>query len=239
MGRSKQRGRHDKDRPLIDSLLHDQSLARLYYAWAHVDPETQAALLRSPGLKRFVSLSAPLDFYGSYIRIESGRVIVPGGTAPSRHGRIWWAPTRTPRVNLSPSLLSKDNGWLAAYFDSLSRIPPEQQAHFVEPPRMRHCYEALRGKTVSPSAMSSVFRPDPTLLLLTTRMQWEPNGDPHVPGNLQAWKNILRQKANAELRTQLEYRDQRIEQSGRPCWKPCSPSLAWEWKALRRKPIWC
>jgi hypothetical protein len=192
-------GGHDKDRPLIDALLHDQSLARLYYAWAHVDPETQAALLRSPGLKRFVSLAAPLDFYGSYIRIESGRVIVPGGTAaePAWKDLVGANPHSTSEF--VPKLLSKDNGWLAAYFDSLSRIPPEQQAHFVEPARMRHCYEALRGKTVSPSAMSSVFRPDPTLLLLTTRMQWEPNGDPHVPGSLQAWKNILRQKANAEL----------------------------------------
>jgi hypothetical protein len=192
-------GGHDKDRPLIDALLHDQSLARLYYAWAHVDPETQAALLRSPGLKRFVSLAAPLDFYGSYIRVESGRVIVPGGTAaePAWKDLVGANPHSTSEF--VPKLLSKDNGWLAAYFDSLSRIPPEQQAHFVEPARMRHCYEALRGKTVSPSAMSSVFRPDPTLLLLTTRMQWEPNGDPHVPGSLQAWKNILRQKANAEL----------------------------------------
>src|ERR1700723_3979704 len=74
-------GGHEKDRPLIDALLHDPSLARLYYAWAHVDPDTQAALLHSPGLKKLVPLAAPLDFYGSYIRIESGRVIVPGGTA--------------------------------------------------------------------------------------------------------------------------------------------------------------
>ena len=45
-------------------------------------------------------------------------------------------------------------------------------------------------------------------------MQWEPNGDPHVPGSLQAWKNILRQKANAELARNWDM-SQRIEQSGR------------------------
>ena len=122
-----------------------------------MDPETQAALLRSPGLKKFVSLAAPLDFYGSYIRIESGRVIVPGGTAaePAWKDSVGANPHSTSEF--VPKLLSKDNGWLAAYFDSLSRIPPEQQAHFVEPARMRHCYEALRGKTVSPSAMSRSF----------------------------------------------------------------------------------
>src|SRR5580658_10191753 len=76
---SGENGRDKENRPLIDSLLHDAALARLYYAWAHMDPETQTALLHSPGLKKLVPLSASLDFYGSYIRIESGRVIVPGG----------------------------------------------------------------------------------------------------------------------------------------------------------------
>ena len=44
-----------------------------------------------------------------------------------------------------------------------------------------------------------MFRPDPTLLLLFTRLQWEPNGEPHVPGNIQAWKNILKMKANSDI----------------------------------------
>jgi hypothetical protein len=193
-------GSRDKEsRPLIDSLLHDAALARLYYAWSHVDPETQTALMHSPGLKKLVPLSAALDFYGSYIRIESGRVIVPGGPSAESAWKDMVGASPRSTGEFVPRLLAKDNGWLAAYFDSLSRISPEQQAHFVESPRLRHCYEALRGKTLSPSAMASVFRPDPTLLLLTTRVQWEPNGDPHVPGNLQAWKNILRQKNSTEL----------------------------------------
>jgi hypothetical protein len=190
----------DKDsHQLIDALLHDPALARLYYAWAHLDPDTRTALLHSPGLKKLVSFAAPLDFYGSYIRVESGRVIVPGGPSAEAEWRDLVGASPHAVGEFVPRLLTKDNGWLAAYFDSLSRIPPEQQAHFVERPRMRNCYEALRGKTLSPSAMSSVFRPDPTLLLLVTRVQWEPNGDPHVPGNLQAWKTILRQKTNTEL----------------------------------------
>jgi len=192
-------GTDKANRPLIDSLLHEVALARLYYAWAHMDPETQTALLRSPGLKKLVPLSAGLDFYGSYIRIESGRVVVPGGaSAEAEWKELVGASPHSPG-EFVPRLLAKDNGWLAAYFDSLSRIPPEQQAHFVESPRLRHCYDALRGKNLSPSATASVFRPDPTLLLLTTRVQWDPNGEPHVPGNLQAWKDILRQKNNTEL----------------------------------------
>jgi len=196
---SSEGGKDKENRPLLDALLHDPSLARLYYAWAHVDPETQAALLHSPGLKKLVPLAASLDFYGSYIRVQSGQVIVPGGASAESAWKDMVGASPHSTGEFVPRLLSKDNAWLAAYFDSLSRIPPEQQAHFVESPRLRHCYDALRGKTLTPSAVSSVFRPDPTLLLLTTRLQWEPNGDPHVPGNLQAWRNILRQKSNAEL----------------------------------------
>ncbi len=192
-------GKERGSRPLVDTLLHDQALARLYYAWSHTDPETQAALLRSPGLKKLSPLAAPLDFYGSYIRVRSGRVVVPGGAgAESAWAELVGASPDAPGEFI-PRLLAKDSGWLAVYFDSLSRIPSEQQAHFVERARLKQCYEALRGKRVLPSAMVSVFRPDPNLLFLMTRLQWEPNGDPHVPGSLQAWNNILRQKSNAGL----------------------------------------
>ena len=103
-----------------------------------------------------------------------------------------------------PRLLTKDDGWLASYFDSLSRVPPRQQAHFVDSPRLRQYYEALRGRNASPSATASVFRPDPTLLLLITRMQWEPNGEPHIPGNLQAWKAILQAEGRCRRRAQRQ-----------------------------------
>ena len=184
---------------LIDMLLRDRALPRLYYAWAHLDPETQVALQQSPGLRRLVPFASALDFYGSYIRIESGRVMVPGG---SRAESGW-----KDLVGVSPEspgefvlrLLAKDNGWLAAYFDSLSHVTSVQQAHFTEPPQLRRLYEALRGKSASRSATGSVFRPDATLMLLITRLQWEPNGDPRVPGNLQVWNSILSQKVNSKM----------------------------------------
>lgn len=187
------------DRDLLDALLHDPVLAHLYYAWAHLDPETRVALRRSPGLKKLEPSVSSLDFYGSYLLVREGRVVVPGGSdAESAWKDLVGAGPESPGEFI-PELLAKDDGWLAAYFDSLSRIPLEEQAHFVERPRLRRCYEALRGKKALPGAMGSVFRPDPDLLVLMTRLQWEPNGDPHVPGDLQAWKDVLGQKATAEI----------------------------------------
>jgi hypothetical protein len=192
-------GNENGNRGLLDALLQDPGLARLYYASAHIDPETQAFLLRSPGLKKLVPVAAALDFYGSYIRIRSGNVMVPGGpVAEARWKDLVGASTQSPG-EFVPRLLAKDNGWLAAYFDSLARVPVEQQAHFFEASRLQRCYEALRGKHASPSATASVFRPDANVLLLMTRVQWEPNGDPRVPGGLRAWKNILGLKTYSEF----------------------------------------
>ena len=43
------------------------------------------------------------------------------------------------------------------------------------------------------------FRPAPALMVLVTRLQWDADGDPYVPGNLQVWSEILRQKPNSKI----------------------------------------
>ncbi|HXU21454.1 MAG TPA: hypothetical protein VN788_12805, partial [Verrucomicrobiae bacterium] len=199
-------GKGENGRDLLDALLHDPVLAHLYYAWAHIDPEIRTTLRQSPGLKRLEPLADSLDFYGSYLRVQSGHVVVPGGSgAESAWKNLVGSSPQSPS-EFVPRLLAKDNGWLAAYFDSLSRIPPEEQAHFAEPPRLQRCYEALRGKDALPGAMASVFRPDPDLLVLMTRLQWEPDGEPHVPGNLQAWERIFGQKTSSKATRNLGIR---------------------------------
>jgi hypothetical protein len=184
---------------LLDTLMQDPGLARLYSAWSYLDPETAKSLLQSPGLKRLLPLAPSLDYYGSYIRIRSGRVILPGGPAAEQQWRELAGASSDSPGEFVARLLAKDNGWLAAYFDSLARATPDQQAHFIEHARLQRCYEALRGKDARPSATASVFRPDPDLLLLIARLQWDSNGEPHVPGSLQAWRDILNRRANTEL----------------------------------------
>ena len=183
---------------LVETLLHDPVVARLYWAMARNDAETRAALRQSVGLGKLVPLAADLDFYGSHICIRSGRVIVPGGTgAESAWKDLVGVSPETPS-EFVPSLLAKDNGWLAAYFDALSRISQTQQAHFTEA-RLRHFYVAFRGQAISPDAARPAFRPAPALLLLVTRMQWQPDGEPYVPGNLEVWKEILRQRSDSKI----------------------------------------
>jgi len=96
-------------------------------------------------------------------------------------------------------LLARDKGWLTAYFDVLSRVSRSQQAYFTEPHRLRLFYDALRAPDPSASATNGAFRPAPALLLLVTRLHWEPTGEPLVPGNLEVWKDILGQKNDSHL----------------------------------------
>ncbi len=188
-----------KDWDLLDALLHDPALARFYWALARMDSETQVALRQTQALKKIIPSAAVLDFYGTHIRIRSGRVLVPGGPAAEAGWRDLVGAAPDVPAEFVPRLLAKDNGWLVAYFDSLSRVNQLQQTYFTEARQLRRYYEALRGKDTTPDAATGMYRPDSGLLLLVTRVRWEPNGSPHVPGNLDAWRKILRQKHDSKM----------------------------------------
>ena len=184
---------------VLDALMRDPVLSRLYWALTETDIETRQALQQSVGLGNLLPYASTLDFYGSQIRIRAGKVQVPGGAdAESAWKDLVGASPDSPH-DFVPRLLEKDKGWLVAYFDALSRVNRVQQVHFTEGRRLRHFYEALRGQDVSPDAARTAFRPAPGLLLLMTRLRWEPNGEPHVPGNLEVWKEIMRQKTDSRV----------------------------------------
>src|SRR5437764_11736493 len=185
---------------IIDALIRDSSLSRLYWAFAQMDPDTQVALRQSPGLKHLAAYGPVLDFYGSRIRFRSGHVVVPGGASAEGVWRDLVGASPDAGGEFVAKLVAKDNGWLAAYFDALSRVNRTQQAHFTESRRLKPFYEALRKQDSPPAdAARSVFRPAPGLLLLLTRMDWEPNGEPHIPGNLGCWRTVLHEKVYADV----------------------------------------
>ena len=172
---------------LVDLIVNDPAVARLYWGLTKNDAETRLALLRSPGLRRLLPYAATLDFYGSQISIRSGKVIVPGGAWTQVTWRDLVGASPENPGEFVPRLLAKDNGWLAAYFDVLSRVSQSQREHLTENARLKRFYEDLRGTDLDPAATRGVFRQAPDLLVLFTRVQWEPNGDPYVPGNLEIW----------------------------------------------------
>lgn len=199
--RSKGKSRGLRDTSVVGSLVADPGLARLYWALARMDPNTRQYLWQSQGVKKLIPLAAVLNFYGTDIELQSGRVVIPGGqSAESAWKSLVGASPESPSAFIM-HLLSRDQGWLAAYFDALSRANSVQQAYFTEPHRLRGFYHALRGRSPFPSPVRPVFRPDPDLVLLTTQLQLEPAGAPAIPGGLEVWKEILSGNLRSRSRT--------------------------------------
>ena len=174
---------------LLDVLLHDRQMDRLYVAFAHCDPETRNALAQSPGLKRLLPVAPLLDFYGTRLSIRAGQVVVPGGANHAWEELVGASPKSPGDFVLN--LLSGDRGWLAAYYDAVARAGREQQAHLTEGDRLKKLYAAYRSSANSGSASNGVFAKNSYLLLLFMRVEWDAQGQPKVPGDLTVWKEIL------------------------------------------------
>ncbi|MGC2404342.1 MAG: hypothetical protein WA510_31410 [Acidobacteriaceae bacterium] len=184
---------------LVDILLHEPAVDRLYWALSNTDVETRNVLQRNPGLPRLLPYGPVLDFYGTQIYIRAGRVIVPGGT-PAEAGwrELVGASPRSPG-DFVLRLVDTDNGWLAVYFDTLARVDAVHQAHLTTSPRLRRLYEAFIEPDTKAYPARAVFRKAPALLMLFTRLQWDENGDPHVPGSLEVWKQVLAERSEGKL----------------------------------------
>jgi hypothetical protein len=184
---AKKRGRPD----LLELLLHDPTVDRLYAALARSDDQTRLALSESPGLRKLMPVAAVLDFYGSQISIRSGRVAVPGGPSAEHAWQELVGASPSAQGEFITHLLERDRGWLAAYFDALSRVNPDQQARLTEGPRLKFLYDAYRSADPRDSASAGVFPKNAELLLLYTRLQWGADGEPRVPGNTAPWAEVF------------------------------------------------
>ena len=184
---------------LIDVLLRDRDVDRLYSGLAKADRQTRLALVNSPGLRKLLPYGPVLDFYGSRICIRSGEVTIPGGPSAERAWQELVGASPKSPGDFVTHLIADDHGWLAAYFDALSRVDPTQQAHFTENGRLKRLYMAYRTAPRDfsvASAAAGLFPRNTGLLVLFTRVQWQAGGEPQIPGNPQIWKEILNRKSN-------------------------------------------
>jgi len=176
----------------IDNFLGDPSLCRLYVALSKLDTETADQLRQAFPSARLKIYAHVLDFFGGMFQIREGKVVVPGGA----HSEKAWADLNG---GMSPDkgaaflerLITRDDGWLASYFDSLARIEGPVKDYLTEPERLKRFYAAIHGKVTSPGPARPVFRANTDMLLLTTRLRLDPDGKPHLPGGLDIWKRLF------------------------------------------------
>jgi len=176
----------------IDYFLGDPSLCRLYVALSKLDTETAEQLRQAFPSARLKIYAHVLDFFGGMFQIREGKTLVPGGTRSEKE----WAdlnggvhPDKGPAF--IERMITRDDGWLASYFDSLARIEGPVKDYLTEPERLKRFYAAIRGKVTSPGPARPVFRSNTDMLLLTTRLRLDPDGKPHLPGGLEVWKKLF------------------------------------------------
>ncbi len=189
----------ENSRDLLETILHDSSVARLYWALSRLDPDTARSLQESVGLQKLLPYAAVLDFYGREICISNGKVRVPGGTNAEAAWKDLVGASPSVPAAFVPRLIAKDRGWMAAYFDVLSRANERQQAYFTDPHRLHAFYNALRAPDPSVKATRGTFRPAPSMLLLATRLHLDDSGEPLIPGGLDEWKEILLEGHNGSF----------------------------------------
>ena len=89
------------------------------------DSETANSLARAPGLRQLLPLAPTLTSVAASFRSGAGRVLESSGGQPEP---AWKDSGREPDQpgEFVIHLLEKDNGWLAAYYDTL--WPPEPES---------------------------------------------------------------------------------------------------------------
>jgi hypothetical protein len=192
------RERGASDANFIDFFLSDPSICRLYLGLAKLDPLTASELKEKVPVQRLKAFAHVLDFYGGMFEIQDGKAVVPGG----QRAAAGWAKL----VGVDPeqgaaffgALMAKDDGWLASYFDATARISGPVQAYLTDPLRMERYYSAIRGRVTSPGPARPVFRANTDMMLLTSGLRLNANGQPHVPGGIEAWKTLFMTNPNGK-----------------------------------------
>ena len=181
-----------QNQEFIDAFLSDPQLCRLYLGLSKLDRETSERLRKAVPVQRLKSVAHVLDFFGGMYYIENGKAVVPG--APKSEA-VWAELVGAPVTNpekFFENLTTKDDGWLASYFDSLLRVAsPAIRDYLTDPARMRRFYSAVKGRVTSPGPARPVFRANTDLLLLTTRLRMDTNGKPHMPGAVETWRELF------------------------------------------------
>ena len=183
--------KRDKAVDFIDVFLGDPALARLYVAMSNLHEPTAILLREQVSIEQLKNLAHVLDFFGGMFEVENGRAMVPGGPEADKAWEDLIEVSPADPAAFFMKLLETDDGWVAAFFDSLWRVDEKALRYFTEPKRMRRFYLAVRGKTTSPGPARPIFRANADLLLLTTRLHFTPDGQAYIPGGLEPWKKVF------------------------------------------------
>jgi len=187
---------------LVDAMLHDQELDRLY-SGSPKEMMRKTRLGSAP-----IARAAVVTAAGS----SSGILWKPGLGSRGTGSGAWRAGHRKGlgragrgqcgfSGRVYRALCAKDHGWLAAYFDALSRVGPRAAGS----PDFRvaakySCMTSIGGRATGSSANAGECSTQRRSAgPVSNRLQWQPDGSPYIPGGLAVWKEILSQNYSPKL----------------------------------------
>ena len=176
----------------LDTFIDDPGLARLYVAMHNLHRPTAEALRAAAPIGELKDYVPVLDFFGAMFEVTDGVAITPGGdrARPGWEGLVGVNVTQGGRF--FHQLARLDDGWMAAFYDAVSRVQGDAaRAYFLDPRRIERFYQAVRGKVTSPGPARPIFRASSDLLLLSTRLDFTASGAPRIPGGIQPWKDLF------------------------------------------------
>jgi len=180
-----------KDGDFLSAFIGDPALCRLYLGLSKLDRETAEAMKKQATFTHLKAYAHVLDFFGAMFEIRDGKAVVPGG---QRSAAAWGelvGASPDKGAEFFDKLLIKDDGWLCSMYDAVARIQGPVKDYLTDPTRMKRFYTAVRGRITSPGPARPVFRSNTDMMLFTTRLQVDADGKPHIPGNLEVWKDLF------------------------------------------------
>lgn len=115
---------------LFAALMSNRSVLLVCAGVLSAEPSVRSLLDRDRGLLRAIVRTSPAAFWHSArsLKIENGRVAVPGGAAAEPIWEALAAEKVTRPAAFLRSLLSRDNGRLAWFYDSIATMSADRQA---------------------------------------------------------------------------------------------------------------
>ena len=175
----------------IDQFIGDPSICRMYLGFTRLDPETAAEMRKAMPAQRLKAFSHVLDFYGGMFEIRNGKAVVPGGPPAAQAWAQLSGKSPDEGAAFFDRLLTRDDGWMASYYDAVARMEPDSRPYILDQKRMQRFYIAIKGRVTSPGPARPVFRANTDMMLLTQRLRIDPDGRPHIPGGLDTWRGVF------------------------------------------------
>ena len=180
-----------KETDFLENFIGDPAICRLYLGLSKLDAETAEGLRKATTFTHLKAYAHVLDFFGGMFEIRDGKAVTPGGPkAAAVWGELVGVST-DKGAEFFDKLMAKDDGWLCSLYDAIARIHGPVREYLTDPVRMKRFYTAVRGRITSPGPARPVFRSNTDMMLLTTRLRMDADGKPHIPGNLEVWKDLF------------------------------------------------